>query len=893
MIAVLILAISVAVQAASLILAIRLIPLTRRAAPWALISLGFLLIIIRRSIHIGQLASTGMLGSPTEVQEAMLNLLLSTFFLLGVLWIRPQFEAMVRTERQLREASQELEQRVQLRTAELAKSVDGLREEMASRQQAEHELRAGEAHTRALVTAIPDQIVRLGLNGKYLEAITPRAFQSVWMEDDYLGKSIHDVLPADRAGQLAEALERAFATSQVQSVNYSVTLADGEVRHREARLVRSGQDEALAIIRDVTDQQRAEQALAEQLRFMQVLLDALPVAVFCKDTAGRYTVSNRRYGQGVGDIIGKTNYDLLPKEEADYFAGLDAEILANPAGQVVERSGHLADGSAYHHLIHRAPFLDGQCRMAGIIGAVVDISARKQTEDALRASEATNRAILNAIPDQLVRFRRDGRFLEIFVPPGFQPIWHPEDHLNKTVRETLPPDRAERIMDILKQAFDTGQVQAIEYRAGRDLYREVRVAVCGQDEALALVRDITERKRAEEQLKATNLMLEELTFQLQTLARQLTQAERRERHRVAVLIHDQIQQLLAAAKVRLGMLNQQLSDAASSDLAGQIKDLLDEAIDIARTLAYEISPPVMHEIGLCSALDWLAEDINDKHGLVVSLDSEGEIRDDAAGVCDLLYQCVRELLLNVIKHAKVKSAKIVVRRVDDEQVRIAVEDDGVGFDPATVQRGRSGAGGFGLFTIRERLSLLGGRLQIDSVPGRGSRFILEAPVSSVPPPDEAQAQSVPDQRDSGPTLPSPAGPAARLTARIRVVMADDHVMMRQGLSDILGRQEDIEVVGQAADGAEAVKLAVQLKPDVVIMDVRMPGMNGLDATRRLRAVVPGVQVIGLSLHDDPKTAAAMRQAGAAAYLAKGGPIEALVAAIRAVSSASRRLHGAN
>lgn len=125
--------------------------------------------------------------------------------------------------------------------------------------------------------------------------------------------------------------------------------------------------------------------------------------------------------------------------------------------------------------------------------------------------------------------------------------------------------------------------------------------------------------------------------------------------------------------------------------------------------------------------------------------------------------------------------------------------------------------------------------------------------------------------------PNSAGAAV---LRIRVVLADDHVVLRKGIGGLLARQPDIEIVGEAGDGDEAIELVRKLRPDVVVMDITMPRVNGIEATAQIAQQMPGIRVIGLSMHEEEDMARAMRDAGAVAFLTKGGPAHALISAIR-------------
>jgi DNA-binding NarL/FixJ family response regulator len=147
-------------------------------------------------------------------------------------------------------------------------------------------------------------------------------------------------------------------------------------------------------------------------------------------------------------------------------------------------------------------------------------------------------------------------------------------------------------------------------------------------------------------------------------------------------------------------------------------------------------------------------------------------------------------------------------------------------------------------------------------------------------------QDLPEAGPSTPASPAQSGAArsGRGTKKIRVLLADDHRIVRQGFAALIRSDEEVEVVGEAANGAEAIELARLLLPDVVVMDVSMPKMNGIDATRWLTTNLPRVRVIGLSMHEDEPVALAMREAGAVAFVTKDGPSAALMAAIHAAKS---------
>ncbi len=222
---------------------------------------------------------------------------------------------------------------------------------------------------------------------------------------------------------------------------------------------------------------------------------------------------------------------------------------------------------------------------------------------------------------------------------------------------------------------------------------------------------------------------------LRSLATELNLTEQRERRRLAEALHDQLQQMLVLAKLKVGQV--QHSDQtfpAYASLIQQVDGLLAEALDCTRTLVTELSPPVLYEKGLIASLQWLAEYMK-KHDLTVTMKvSAGEKFQLPEDQVILLFQSVRELLINSSKHAGTGQACVSLEHRPDE-LRIAVSDEGKGFDPAGVNPAVTANGApnsknltFGFFSIRERMKALGGSLELESIPGKGTTVWLTLPL---------------------------------------------------------------------------------------------------------------------------------------------------------------------
>lgn len=598
--------------------------------------------------------------------------------------------------------------------------------------------------------------------------------------------------------------------------------------------------------------------------------------------------------------ISATARQLIPDLEPEWLRHL-AEVVD---------TGQPRNAEIYNRFTDKI-YAINSCRIArGRFASVFsDITKKRQAEQALRDRAEEIERLLEVVPaavwvasdpqcQTITGNRRANEFYE--AAPG--------ENVSATnlpgVRRFFSPDGRElRPEELPMQAAAAANRDMLDAELYVELPSAKRIVILGSAvplrDAAGSVRgcigaflNITDRKRAEEadrerenELRRLNLELErrvrertaELALraaQLRALAGELTLSEQRERGRMARILHDHLQQLLVGAKFRMIALGNH-SDLFVQQTIEEVGQLLDESIQASRSLTAELSPPILHEAGLNAGLEWLARWMRSKHGLSVelSMDPPVPLPED---VKVLLFESVRELLFNVVKHSQTRSATVALRHGAGD-LQVMVSDPGCGFDVQSIPQAGIAAAGFGLFTIRERLELMGGRLEVHSAAGKGSRCLLTVPLDATSPTEPPQPLApieCPEETSSRQRM------ARGVPAKIRLLLADDHVVMREGLAGLLEQATDIEIIGQAADGQEAVELATRLRPDVILMDISMPRLNGVEATRIIHRDQPEIRIIGLSMFDAADRAQAMREAGAVNYVIKSGPPEDLFAAIR-------------
>jgi PAS domain S-box-containing protein len=677
----------------------------------------------------------------------------------------------------------------------------------------------------------------------------------------------------------------------------------------------------VVVFRDVTERKQAEAALRESEARYRETFDNAAVGIAHVGLDGSWM----RFNEAVCRITGYTQEELQTKTFADVTHPDDIEPDWAHARRLL--AGEIATYSMEKRYIRKDGGLawinltvslqrDATGSPSNFISIIEDVTTRKRVEEALRENEtrfrtlADNMSQLAWMADAtgwLFWYNRrwyeySGTTFEDMQGWGWEKIHHPEHVARVVERWRRAHATGEPWEDTFPLRDKNGTYRWFLSRAMpiRDAEGTV-TRWFGTNTEITELREIqTALRQSEERLRSFSSQLEQLVEErtrelvqsqdrLRLLATELNLAEQRERKRLAAELHDYLAQLLVLGCLKLGQVRRAGLPSKAEDMVKETEEVLTQALGYSRTLMAELSPSVVQEHGLAAGLKWLGEQMQ-RQGLMVRVEvgdaSSLALTNDCAF---LLFQSVRELLMNVLKHAGCQ--KVVVRLQEGERrLCIEVRDDGVGFDLAAAAAAAAGSSTtalsskFGLFSIHERMTALGGWFDMQSAPGEGTTATLVLPLDGTREPSselKVLSAELSDQvRYSEPRTQN--SKLHQQHAKIRVLLVDDHAMVRQGLRSVLDSYADIEVVGEARDGEEAVTATEALHPAVVLMDVNMPRMNGIEGTAHIKVRHPEVIVIGLSVNAGRENEVAMKQAGAAMLLTKEAAVDELYRAILTV-----------
>ena len=485
---------------------------------------------------------------------------------------------------------------------------------------------------------------------------------------------------------------------------------------------------------DISDLKKSEQALRRSQERLRLLTDALPVLISYVDENQCYRFNNKSYenwfghpreyaeGKHLKQVLGESAYQALrPRVEA---------ALSGQPVTFEDFIPYRGAGRRYVRVSYVPDRQDGKVR--GFFALVEDLTERKQVEEEVRESRDKLSTIIAGADVgtwdwniQAGTVDVNDRFCTML---GYESGGFGNDA--RRFFDSLHPDDVDKVNQRVAAHFaDGSEFYRCDFRlrtadgsykwihdAGRLIERD------HEGRPLRMVGihiDINNRKLAEEALHAQRQAL-------RNLAAELSLTQEKERRQIADDLHDHIGQNLILAKMKVGELKT-LLPAPYPALTEQISTMLDQSIKDTRSLIYDLCPQVLYEIGLEAAIDWLVEQAQTKYGLRCVAEVkplQTPIREDRRVI---LFQALRELLVNVAKHARATEAKVMLEG-DEATVKIHVIDNGCGFDPSSLTLPISAGRGFGLFSIRERLALLGGELKIESTPAQGTRATVALPV---------------------------------------------------------------------------------------------------------------------------------------------------------------------
>ena len=360
-----------------------------------------------------------------------------------------------------------------------------------------------------------------------------------------------------------------------------------------------------------------------------------------------------------------------------------------------------------------------------------EIAERKKVEEALRQRKKHYRTLIETMNEGLSVVDKDG--VVTFVNDQFcKMTGYNQDELIGYQATVLLDKENQKILSKQWPARLKGAASPYEITLTRKDNTTVHTLVSPSplyDEdgqfsgTFGVFTDITDRKQAEEKLLSYQK-------QLRSLASELSLVEERQRRCIATELSDYVGRTLSFCKNKLEVMTQSVLSGSIKASTDEIVDLIEQTIEYTKTLTFELGTPLLHEEGLESALKWLGYQYQKQLGLVFQFEDDLKPKPLSDETAVLLYQAVRELMINVSRHAKAHNFKLSIER-DYKRVRIEVKDDGIGFDGSQIDAHSSKTSGFGLFTIHERLKYLGGHFKIESKPGNGTHAVLIAPLKSM------------------------------------------------------------------------------------------------------------------------------------------------------------------
>jgi PAS domain S-box-containing protein len=616
-------------------------------------------------------------------------------------------------------------------------------QDITDRDRAEKALRESEENYRALTETSTDIIMRFDREFRHTFVNQAVTQVGTMPPEAFLGKTHRELgYPEDMCVLCEEMIGRVFASGQPADIE--LTFANPQGRHvldwrlfpefAEDGRVRS----VITSARDISRMKAAEEALRTSEEHFRTIVETFPGMIWMSQLDENYTpIFLSEHVEGIYGypkeefLSGRLSFtDIVFPEDLARLDQAVSEALRERRTYAIELRFRRADGQTLWVQEVGAGVYGDDGTLRYLIGSVLDITERKRTETALQERDWQYRALFANMNEGFalaeIEYNAHGQPIDLVLSeanPLFEEMFDlpPTGVVGARGSVIFGVDLLRPYLDVCAHVAETGASDRVEVE-DPDTDRAFIVSLFSPSvgRIAAIFYDVTARTQAERQIAAYQR-------ELLALAAELSTAEERERRRIATELHDTIIQNLALTKIMLASLRAQIPAGDAATALDDVRKVLDDSIQSARTLTFELSPPVLYELGLHAAVEWLAERMQQRYGLHILLhDNLLPVVPDIDRRA-LLFTAIREMLINVVKHAHATQAVVTLHR-DAAVLAIIVEDNGVGLDPQRLETPGDG-GGFGLFSIRERLRHIGGSLEVSTGTLGGARVTLRAPIA--------------------------------------------------------------------------------------------------------------------------------------------------------------------
>lgn len=497
------------------------------------------------------------------------------------------------------------------------------------------------------------------------------------------------------------------------------------------------------ILKLIQKQEETSLAVSSSLRIALDILESLGVAGLLLDMTGRVVsvnpalekmtgfFSNRMIGQSARRIFSSI---LLQQEEYSAFEKALTDVLGGqlrtlPPATLMRRN----DFPPITLIPSMRYITDDDGKPTAIIITLQDISESKEAHILLQKSERKYRELVENANSIILRLSPDHKvtFFNEYAQKFFG--YTAQEILGKNVVGTIVSaldstgrDLEEMIQNVLTDpdSYASNENENI-CKDGRKVWVHWANQAIRDDngnvvEVLCVGTDITEKKMAQ-------LAVDAYQTELRNFSLRLTLSEEQARRKLAVVLHDTVGQTLALTKLKLGALGRMITGKKEKAALIEIREMFDEVISQVRTLSFELSPPILYELGLGAAIEWIGEKFGDRYGFQVTFKGTGQKYAIAEEIRILFFESTRELLTNIAKHAEAANVQISLTE-DNGWLNIEIVDDGKGIDSSHCKTGIAGETGFGLFSIRERMRQIGGTFKLQFRGEKGTAATLSAPM---------------------------------------------------------------------------------------------------------------------------------------------------------------------